>query len=60
MTRNDTTQVSVRLPSELVSAIDATARDECRTRSAQIEFLLRTSVDCPPLRRRESMYQETA
>lgn len=45
MTKNDTTtQVSVRLPSDLVEAIDASARAECRNRSLQIAYLLSTSV----------------
>jgi hypothetical protein len=61
MTKHDTIQVSVRLPSELVSAIDTIARDECRTRSSQIEYLLNTSVESPPARRREPMsHQESA
>lgn len=35
---------SVRLPSELVAAVDRTARKDLRTRQAQIEMLLREAL----------------
>ncbi len=62
MAKTDPTiQVCVRLPLPLVETIDAIARDAVRTRSSQIEWLLKTSVEIPPASMRDpAPHQETA
>jgi hypothetical protein len=43
-TKGNTPQVSVRIPTDIVRALDEQAREEERTRSQQIVFLLRQAL----------------
>jgi len=45
MTTNDTTPVSVRLPADLIEALDAAAREDHRSRNGQVTHLLRQALE---------------
>jgi len=55
MNAKDTFPVSVRMPPDLLERIDVAAREERRTRSGQILWLLSTAIEAhrPPAPQQE-------